>query len=1099
MIKFIYGPYGSGKTSKILDFLLEDHRCKIKSFLIVPDQEALQFERLTLQALPHTSQLSLEIMGFSRLYNRVCREYGGLSYSYITKPMRSLLMWKTIRELSGVLEHFSESGISDPNMPDLMLKTINELKANGVSAAALELGANKLSAPSPLRSRMRDISLIYSCFDNFVAEKYSDSSDDLMRLSEMLEKYDFFKGANVYVDSFTSFTAVQHKILRQIFKSANNVTVTLPLPSPDHSDISTLGIEDSLKRLTASAKLCGGHENIVLTNSKRSIPLPLNYLNENLWCMSADSKNAPTLDGSIVCEVCDNPYAEAEAVSAHISELLRDGARCRDIAVIVRDCEKYRGILDTALEKGNIPFYISGKSELCALPPIKFILSALRIKKYNWQKSDVISHIKTGLCDIDRHDADLFEEYVNTWNIHGDQFIDGNWNMNPDGFVPEISERGAEILAAANRVQQRIVPPLLKLFVLLDASESIPDTCRALYSYMQEISLEEKLSELSRKAAERGDLKQAKELSGIYEIILFSLADIAQALFDEEADPEEFMQILRNVFDNTQIGTIPTSIDEVTIGSAATLRASNRKYVFAVGLCEGEFPASVKDSGVFSSIDRKALNEIGIELLGNNEVRSSDELMYVSRAFSSATKRLYILTHKSELDGTTRFPSLAFNRVKALFGDALNVHTYNLGDLEYSIGSAKNAAGILRTLDDGVQKESLRVALKDSLKEFSDLSEKDPSTDRCTISQDTVRAALGDDLYMSSSSFEKYAKCPFDYFCSKVLGLRESVDSTFKANNMGSFVHYILEVLIKEAIPSDPSKPILSDEEIIERSTRAVEEYLNKICPPSVIRSSRQQHLYKRLTDLSVLLVKNTVKEFSQSQFRPAFFELRADGRDANPSSLVFTLDDGSRLSFTGIIDRVDLYKKDDKVYIRIVDYKTGTKDFSLEDIDRGINLQMLIYLFTLCRNRSPQFRRALGLTNEKDALPAGVIYLSTAIPTIEADDYSSTDEVLRAAEDKLSRTGILLNDEEVLRAMNENLDSRFIAGIKMNKSNCLEGKAMTDSDGFAQIFEKLSDTVKKIAGELRGGKADASPLNYKAQSPCDYCKSKPICRKSKR
>ncbi len=1097
MIKFIYGTYGSGKTTEILNAIAKDAKEQTRSFLIVPDQEALQYERLTLSALPPSSQLSLEVLGFSRLYNRVCRQYGGLSYSYITKPMRSLIMWKSLRELSGLFEHFDARSTSDMAMPDIMLSTIDELKANGVTAAALEIAANKLPESAPLRSRLRDMALIYSCFDNFVAEKYSDSSNDLMRLLDILREQNFFKGANVYIDSFTSYTAVQHAIIEEIFKSAENVTVSLPLASPLCEDINTYGIQASHKKLLESAERCGGYTQTVLSENHRASTPALKYLSENLWKMDVSAEDAPSPDGSIVCEICDNAYAECEAVAAHILELLRAGARCRDMVIIARDCEAYRGILDTALKKSDIPFFFSQKSELCSMPAVKFILSALRIKKYNWQKNDVISHIKTGLCDIDKRDADLFEEYVNTWNIHGEQFLGDAWTMNPDGFVPELSPRGEIILDAANRVKNDLVAPLMKLFILLDAADNISDMCKALYSYMQDVSLEDKLSELAQRAANRGDLKQARELSRIYEVILNTLADTAEILGEESSDAEEFILILRSIFDKTEIGTIPTSVDEVNIGSASMLRASNAKYAFVLGLCEGEFPATVSDTGIFSSIDRQSLMELGIELSGNNDIRSSDELMYVSRAFSVCSHMLYVFTRKSELDGTTRFPSLAFNRIGKLFGEQLKPHVYRQSDLEYSVGAPKNAANILRSLDDGVTKASLREALSESINEISRLSQTDPSADKCHIPSETVNTAMGESLYLSSSSFEKYVKCPFDYYCSRVLKLREQTDSKFKANDIGSFVHYILEVLIKLAIPENPSQPLPSDEEIISEATKAAEIYIEKICPPSLLNSKRLKHLYNRLTSLSVLLVKNTVKEFKESDFRPAFYELRADGKEGRPSPLIFTLEDGCKVSFTGIIDRVDLYKRDDKVYIRVIDYKTGAKDFSLEDIERGINLQMLIYLFTLCRNGSELFKRSLGLEKGQDALPAGVVYISAAIPTIEAEGYSDSESVLSQAEDKLKRSGLLLNDEDVLRAMNHQLDSRFLAGIKKNKEDALEGKALTQYDGFADIFEKLSDTVKRIAGELRSGRADASPLIYKMQSPCDYCKSKPICRKT--
>ena len=219
MIELIFGTYGSGKTREIFSRVERDFKENKKSFLIIPDQEAVQFERLSLELLDAKAQLSLEILSFSRLYNRVCREYGGLSYSYVTKPMRALLMWKTLRDLAPLLQEFVQRS-SDTNMTDLMLSTVNEFKASGINPAKVELASKKLPEDSALKKRLYDLALIYACFDNFISEKYSDSADDLSKLSDILATQDFFKGANVYIDSFTSFTSVQHKIIESMFKIA---------------------------------------------------------------------------------------------------------------------------------------------------------------------------------------------------------------------------------------------------------------------------------------------------------------------------------------------------------------------------------------------------------------------------------------------------------------------------------------------------------------------------------------------------------------------------------------------------------------------------------------------------------------------------------------------------------------------------------------------------------------------------------------------------------------------------------------------------------------------------------------------------------------
>ena len=250
MINFIFGNHGSGKTSKILDMLKDDAKAGITSLLIVPEQEAVQAERLTLQALPASAQLSLEVLNFSRLYNRVCREYGGLCYSYITTPMKHITMWKALREVSPLLTKYSSNAENDPAFVGTMLSTVIQLKSSGLSQNELENAANECAeSDSDLSARLLDITRIWGAYDLFVNEAYSDSADDLSRLCEMLDEHDFFKDKNVYIDSFSSFTPIEHRVIEKIFSGARNTTVSICLPTPHYSDISTESIEKSLKAL----------------------------------------------------------------------------------------------------------------------------------------------------------------------------------------------------------------------------------------------------------------------------------------------------------------------------------------------------------------------------------------------------------------------------------------------------------------------------------------------------------------------------------------------------------------------------------------------------------------------------------------------------------------------------------------------------------------------------------------------------------------------------------------------------------------------------------------------------------------------------------
>ena len=1098
MITLIYGSHGFGKTTAVVNSIAKDTKNRKHTFLIVPEQETVQSERQTLLALPSSAQLYLEVLNFSRLYNRVCREYGGLSYQYITKPVKSLLMWQNLRELAPLLEKYGDLSLNDSSMSDTMIQMINEFKSCGITAEQLESVGNKLPDDEPLRKKLRDLSLIYASFDNMISQGFSDSADDLSRLEQTLKKHSFFKDCNVYIDSFTSFTAVEHRVIERIFADADNVTVTVPLPSPRYKDISTEGIIASLEKIKKSAEKHGGYKEMILTKNYRALSSPsLAYLSENLWKLDVSENDANALDGgSIVAEICDNPYSEAEAAANHVLELLRQGARCRDIAVIMRDATKYKGIIEPAFEKNGIPFFFSEKTDLCTLPPVKLILTALRIKQYNCRKNDVISHIKTGLCDISPRSSDLFEEYINTWNIQGARFLGDDWTMNPDGFVEERSQRGEEILKVANQVRRKICEPLERFFIFLEASEGIPDMCRAVYKYIEDIGLEKKLSELANKELERNQVKRAKETSAIYGVILNSLADIANALPDSSATTEEFISLLKIVFGKTDIGTIPTSVDEVTIGSASTLRTANPKYTLVLGLCEGEFPAAVSTTGLLAAADRTALEELGLELSGNADTQSSDELMYVHRAFSSPTERLFVFTSTSEINGKQRNPSLPFLRIKKLFPE-LKIHKFDGSDLSYLTPAPRGAASQTRLLKNTSDGKALKKALEEYIPDLSSIAEPNNSASECTVSESITSSLFGSNLGFSATSFETYVKCPFNYYCTYVLGLREKKSAKFQANIIGTFVHYILEELLKESIPTDPEKPIPTDEELIKKVESSVSAYVKRIYPKELGESKKLNHLYKRLTNLAFLLIRNLVEEFSHSKFRPIFFELKANGKDGNPSPLAFTLDNGCKVTFKGIIDRVDIFRNEGEVYLRVVDYKTGSKHFSFDDVRNGLNVQMLLYLFTICRSKSETFRSAIGVNEDKDPIPAGAIYLSANIPIIEAESYEDHGDILKKAENELRRSGVILNDEDILLAMNDELSPRFLAGVKRSAKGEIKGAPLVSSEAFGDIFGQLEETIIKISNELVKGIADASPMQIDGDSACRYCNMKPICRKT--
>ena len=1095
MINFIYGRSTAKKADELKKMIVADHKKGIRSFLIVPEQFAVYTERQMLRDLPASLQLGLEILNFSRLYNRVCRDYGGIEYNYITKPLKYAMMWQNLKELSPLLEVYGKHIENDSAICDIMLAAIGEFKGAGISPASLELAANKLGKDSALAPKLRDLALIYGAFNNAVSNSFSDSSDDLSKLVDILSVHDFFKNSNVYIDSFTSFTALEYKIIEKMFGSADNVTVTIALDTPKSEAIYTKGIKECQRKLTKSAEAHGGYREIILEDTDNTQAPSIRYLADNLW-LSSSEEDVPNDDGVRLIK-CSSPYTEAEAAAATVLSLLREGYRCRDIVVLARDAEQYRGIIEPAFESCDIPYYFSEKTDLSATPIVKFLLSALNVGIYNWRTADVISHLKYMLYNIDTEDIDLFEQYVTTWQIRGKKFTDGDFIMNPEGYTDKKTERGDRILSAANKVRAIIASSLTTLFDDIESNPSFLHKIRAIYRFLESSGIKNRFAALAKNEADRGNARAAEEYSKLFSSTVNSLASLAEAMTDDmcvDISLAELRDLLYVYFSKTDIGAIPTAADQVTIGSASMLRAGEPRAVLVLGLCEGVFPASVNDGGILTYHEKAQLSELDIDLSGNLEIVTSDELMYAQRAISTPKDKLFLFSYTNSADGRGTSPSFPFERASKLFPNRLSV--YDSTDIVSHTPSLATALQYLDKLCD----QSLKNALVDCAMENDRLKEliekhSTPISDlECSVDSALAEKIFGNTIKLSQSKIDKFVNCKFNYYCTYVLKLREEQISRFKANDIGTFIHYILEKLLSRIVDENGINTNLENERIEKMTREVVDEYIAIITPENMPISARLSHLYKRLYKLSLLLVFNIIEEFRHSSFRPEFFELETDGKGDNPSQKVIELTDGKKIVFAGIIDRVDILRhSDQKIYIRVVDYKTGTKEFSLEDIEHGLNIQMLLYLFTLTKNTNPKFKERIGADS---AEPAGVVYLSSNAPMLELSDYQNTDSVFKSAQKKLNRSGLLVYDEEILEAMNEDISPEFLAGIKRKADGTLSGKALATPELFLKLEDDIDRVIRKIAGEMLSGSADASPLIYNKRCPCDFCAMKPVCRK---
>ncbi|MBQ9746220.1 MAG: PD-(D/E)XK nuclease family protein [Clostridia bacterium] len=1074
MVHFIYGRTGSGKSSFMFERAAAEKGKHI--FVLVPDRGAVLAERMFSYA-PCAGDI--DVVTFRRLSNFVFRKYGGICENYISRGAKKVIMHNTLAALSGFFASKGEFFENDTAAAERFIGMRTELARGAVTPELLARAAEACEGEAG--KKFADISLLFTAFDAEVGARFEDPDGMLAKTNALLEKHSFVRGSDVYIDQFNSFSKEQLITVREIMRSADNVYISVPyVPAEDRHTPCFFGIADTEKRLLQTAEEADAPlaEPTVLLAGRRFESEELSFLSRNLFPGSGYVK------GTYEKKPCHirimsaaNAFAEAEAVCLDIAKKVREGARYRDFAVILRGAESYTGVIDAMMRKYEIPCFISGRRDITELAFIKFLLSALAAAERGFARELVISYIKTDFAGITPDEINLFENYVRKWSINGARFYDEyEWNMNPDGFRGEMTEENAEKLARLAEIRRRAVLPLRAFCEDAAGRHTVAHFCEMLYGFAVRLGAPEKIARDAADAKARGDKALAAELSQLFAVFCDALDALAGACGEEETGIAEFTALLRLVLSETDIGKIPTSLDEVTVYEAQAGGYAGARCAYIMGACEGVFPARVEDDGVFTDKEKALLSLHGIEITSTVERRLCDELYYFYAAVCAPSRELCFTYPVYDGAGKKTRRSPALMSVKEMFPLLTEERFENLP--EEALLERAAAAFEQTVLGGGAFAKALReyYAQNPAYAEKIRYLGTPLSSFRLRIPEEEAKAIFPANMHTSYSRLEKYIVCNFSYFCEYELGLKDNSPAKFGAVDVGNFMHRMLELTVRYAIYN----PDATEEEMREQIEKECRIYLETVCRGSYAEiSPRISHLAGYLSHTCEKFVAKFREEFRESKFTPKDFEITI-GKGADIEPIRLRNENGS-VELRGKIDRVDTYEDGEgKIYIRVADYKTGSKKFELKNIEAGRDLQMLLYLYSVCENG----KRRYG----SDIAPAGVLYVSVK-PAAENVDLG----VETSAEAKNGNSGLFLDNDEVLAAMEPKLEGRFIP-VKAGKGGKKTGNLMP-AEEFAALKETVVQTVMRASDELRSGKADADPCDAGA---CEYCKMKAVCRAKK-
>lgn len=1057
MIEFVFGRESSSKTEYVIEgmkkALREGHRC----ILLIPEQQALFWDTVVAKRFDPTDAFNIEAVSFKRLANSVFRTYGGVAKNYVTEAQKTLFMWCAVKSVSEKLLAFGSAQREDRYVP-LMLRAANEMKLYGISAEQLMEASEKTRGEKgSLSPRLHDLSLIYAAYDALIHTAHDDPEEIPDALCATLEEHDFFADTCVFVDSFYTLTPKEMKVMDHVIAGAQSVLITFAMEAGDQKKPHMEYVSDYMKKMV---RLCQRRGKDI---KKTSIPdgrgAEFAYLSAHLWDYGAPPLENGGENVSIVS--CADRYDEASLVAARIKDLCSKGAHFGDIACVSANFEALRGITDIELERQGIPVYVSGKTPVTGQPALRLILKAAAVCAGGWKKEDIIACARTGLCGLTADEADALEMYTDKWRIRSKaRYCCDGWDMNADGYCAEESRWGKTILALANSAREKLVPPLEAF------SEAFPgtvrDACAAAYKLLCDLSVYDSLLRETAALEAAGKLADAQKKSRVWGAVMQVLDTMAESIPDTPVDARRFASLLKRTADTCHIGSIPDGVDRVVLGSVGSVRLDGIKHLIVLGAVSGEFPRVPADGGFFCDADREKLFSLGIELAPNSVKSQREEMFRFSETVSSPSETL-TLTVPSDSSGN--HPSLGTLRIEKLLPSCK----------KYDFTSPEGER-IIRN--------------KKATEDERALSPLSADRDRTTGA--ALTRLFDKDINLTQTKIECFNACAFKYYCRHILNLSEGNAAELNPADVGTFVHSILENFLKES--SGDVFPLESDT-VLQRADSLIGEYKKAVLPAG--EAGYVDYLFSRISKSIRLFAKALNEEFAQSRFSPYRFELRVGFSDDLPA-VPIRLSNGRYLTVRGIVDRVDVMREDDKVYLRVVDYKTGNKSFSLKKVMQGENIQLLLYLFALCNMpRDCSFAKEL-LKNGERPVPAGAVYFSAKPGDIFASELLSENESENYALGAISRTGIVLGTDSIVRAMDRDISGRY-APVRLSKKGELKGSFVESEEDFTQIKNALDAVLRDVGNRIISGEAGACPSGYGDNSACKWCAMKPLCRHSGR
>ena len=1073
MLTILMGRARSGTSEAVLRRIaaLGDESEQI---LLVPEHASHQAEVDLCRTCGPTASRHAEVLSFRRLGDRVLSITGGAAQVTLDGGGKLLTLQKALFEVAPSLTVYRRPSQKAAFLRQL-LDLFDELRCYDVTPRTLDEKAREISGAT--RNKLLDLSLLYGAYEARLCRPGLDQRDRMTKLCDHLEESGYVRGKDVFVDGFAYFTAQERRCLGIFLRQARSVTVTLlgEMDGGEEMFAPSLRAAGQLRWLAEEAG-CP----VEIRTLSRPVEGPLDHLERYLF-----GENVPYEgeQGAVRLRESDNVFSEVEETAADILRLVASGAcRFRDITVAARNMGDYEAVIETVFERYGVPAYLSRRSDILEKPVLSLLTGVLEAIGNGYEYDEMFRWLKTGLAGVTAEECDRLENYVLKWEIHGGMWLrDVDWTENPDGYGAPWTQRRREELDEVNALRRRVRGPLAALAEGLKTGDTAGEKVNSLYSFMETLHLQEVLEEQMEAQAQGGRLQEAEETAQLWEILCGVLDQFVELLGEEPMELEEFTRLFRQVLTEYSVGTIPVSLDQVSVSEITRNDRHSVQYLFLLGANDHVLPDSGQGGGILNEDDREELALRGVRLAPSGMEQMSLELQTIYTALAKPMAGLTVSYPVTDVSGAELRPAFVVGRLRELFPGLRVRHAGH--DKEYRL------TALLPALETAGQDPGGPLwryfAASPAFAGRLAAMERAASLRRGRLSRGAVRALYGDRISMSASRLERMRSCHFAYFMEYGLRAKPREPAAFDAPQIGTFLHFLLEHVTRDVLARGGFAQV-EETELHALVRRYIDAYVERELPNFESRNARFRYLFARLRRTAYAVIDQVAEELRCSDFVPLEFELSFGDGGTLPAVVVSEPDGELRIG--GKVDRVDGWVKDGKLYLRVVDYKSGRKEFDLSAVKMGLDIQMLLYLFALQKEGAAHFGREIE--------PAGVLYLPARDEILSAERNITPERLQSEREKTLRRSGLLLAEPAVLQAMeHDSLTEPHFLPLRVGRDGQLSG-SIASAAQLGRLGKYVEELLHQIAGEIRQGNIDADPCCHSEEdSVCQFCDWADACQ----